>query len=175
MGQPFIGQVIAVAFNFAPQGWVQCNGQLLPISGNDALFSLIGTTFGGDGVSTFGVPDLRGRAVVGMGTGAGLSNYVLGQLGGSPNVTLTTANMPAHTHAVMGATNGTSAIPANNAVLGAASDGSSLLYDAPNNPVTLNPSAVTTASGGAQPHDNQQPYQVVTYIMCSEGIFPPQS
>ncbi len=107
---PFIGQIICVGFNFAPPGWAQCNGQLLSIAQNNALFALLGTTYGGDGRTTFGLPDLRGRAPIGVGQGPGLSNYVQGQMGGTESVTamgtgqfaLAAANLPAHTHAIQG-------------------------------------------------------------------------
>src|SRR5262244_2437427 len=98
MADPFLGQVIAVGFNFAPVNWALCNGQLLNISQNDALFNLLGTTFGGDGVNTFGLPDLRGRVPVNQGTGQGLGTYVMGQVGGSESVTLIASNLPQHTH-----------------------------------------------------------------------------
>jgi microcystin-dependent protein len=97
---PYIGQIILVGFDFAPSGWALCHGQSLPISGNEALFSLIGTTFGGDGVSTFALPDLRGRVPIGMGTGVGLQTHVLGDTGGSEGVTLVTSQLPQHTHAI---------------------------------------------------------------------------
>jgi microcystin-dependent protein len=100
MSEPYLGQVIAVGFNFAPVNWALCQGQLLPISQYTALFQLLGTTYGGDGVSTFGLPDLRGRAALGMGQGSGLQSYVLGQLGGVESVTLTANQFAGHTHAL---------------------------------------------------------------------------
>src|SRR5579863_2212268 len=98
MSQPFVGQIIAVGFNFAPVGWALCQGQLLPISENEALYTLIGTTFGGDGQSTFGLPDLRGRAALGMGQGPGLAQYAMGQAAGAESTTLTGAQIGSHTH-----------------------------------------------------------------------------
>src|SRR5579872_4919050 len=104
MSQPFVGQVIAVGFNFAPLGWALCNGQLLQIADNTALYQLLGTTYGGDGSTTFGVPDLRSRVVVGAGQGQGLQNYIPGQLAGSEEVTLTSGQIAAHSHTLMSTT-----------------------------------------------------------------------
>ena len=117
MSEPFIGQIMMVGFNFPPRGWAQCNGQLLPISSHTALFSLLGTTFGGDGRTSFGLPDLRGRIAKHIGQGPGLANVTWGQRGGRENVTLTIANMPSHTHTV---TNDLTVTPKCNA---AAADG----------------------------------------------------
>jgi microcystin-dependent protein len=122
MSQPFIGQVIAVGFNFAPVGWALCQGQVLSISENDALFALLGTTFGGDGQNTFGLPDLRGRTALGMGGGSGLSPYVLGQPGGVESVTLTSAQIGSHTHGLSAAATATTATPSSSAVLARGGD-----------------------------------------------------
>src|SRR5271166_2207468 len=111
MSEPFVGQVIAVGFNFAPVGWALCQGQLLPISEYAALYQLLGTTYGGDGQNTFGLPDLRGRAALGMGQGSGLQSYNIGQLGGSESVTVTAGQFAAHTHALQGAAAATTPAP----------------------------------------------------------------
>jgi microcystin-dependent protein len=175
MGTPFVGEIRMFAGNFAPAGWQFCNGALMAISENETLFNLIGTTFGGDGQSTFAVPDLQGRVPVHSGTGAGLSSYVLGQTGGTEQVTLTSTQMPAHSHTVRSSgAAGTLATPAN-AVL---ANGSSTAVNVYKNPadlataqVALNP-ATLASTGGNQPHDNLQPTLTVTYIISLFGVFP---
>lgn len=167
--QPFIGQIKLFAGNFAPQGWMLCNGQLLPIAQYDALFNLIGTTYGGDGVTTFALPDLRGRVPIHVGQGPGLSGTVLGERGGSEVVTVTTSQLPQHTHLVsVSAAPGTSESPANG-VPSEGPDGIPAYGGAASG--TLNPSTVAV-SGGSQPHNNVKPYTVVNYIIAVEGIFP---
>jgi microcystin-dependent protein len=171
IAQPFIGQVVLFTGNFAPLGWVDCDGSLLPISSYETLFSLIGTTYGGDGQTTFAVPDLRGRAVVGRGQGPGLSNYVIGETGGTENVTLTAASMPAHTHAVnASALPGSSDNPTNK-IPAVYPDGIPQ-YGSPATR-TRNTDALGL-TGGGQPHNNVKPYQVVRYIMATEGLYPIQ-
>jgi len=166
---PFVGQIKIFAGTFAPQGWLFCNGQLLPISEYETLFNLIGTTYGGDGVTTFALPDLRGRVPVHVGQGPGLSNYVLGDQGGSEKVTLTVNQMPAHTHArAVSAAPGTSDSPAN-MVPAETPDGVPAYSTSAS--ATMNPGMVAKA-GGSQPHNNVKPYTVVNYIIAVEGIFP---
>lgn len=176
MSDPFIGQVVAVGFNYAPVGWVPCDGSLLQISEYSALFQLLGTTFGGDGTTTFAVPDLRGRVVVGTGQGPGLSNYVQGQMGGVESVSLTGNQNGAHTHPVMAAGFADpgiySADPYPSLVLG--SPGANNFYAPTGTPTTLAPSSVAPFGGGAA-HENRQPYQTINYIIATEGIFPPAS
>lgn len=171
---PFIGEIQMFAGNFQVLGWAYCNGQLLPISQYDALFALIGTTYGGDGVNTFAVPNLQSRVPVHAGTGPGLSTYVLGQAAGTESVTLTTNTMPAHTHPVMASgVTGTAATPAN-AVLANGSATNTNVYKASNdftNAVDLNVSTVT-AAGGNLPHSNVQPYLALNFLIALEGIFP---
>jgi microcystin-dependent protein len=174
MSQPFVGQVIAVGFNFAPVGWALCQGQLLPISENEVLFNLIGTTFGGDGQTTFGLPDLRGRAALGMGGGSGLSSYVLGQPGGVESVTLTSAQIGSHTHGLSAAATATSSIPSSSAVLGTPA-AATPIYATGGVGATLTAGAVSTAPGGGQPHENRQPSLTINYIISLFGIFPSQS
>lgn len=165
MAEPFIGQLLCVGFNFAPSGWALCNGQLISISQNTALFSLLGTQFGGNGQTTFGLPDLRGRIPLGQGQGPGLSNYDIGQMGGSESVTLTTAQLPAHNHSVSAnsgdANNGS---PANTFPSGGGA------YNTATNKA-MNP-AMTGQAGGSQPHGNLQPYLALNWIIALEGIFP---
>jgi microcystin-dependent protein len=172
----FVGQVIAVGFNFPPVGWVLCNGQLLSIAQYQALYVLLGTTYGGDGINTFGVPNLCGRSPVGQGTGLGLPTVVLGQAAGTETVTLTSQQLPAHTHLLMASSaNGTVSKPASNTVI--ANGGTTLpvnLYGAVATTVSLAPTSIGPA-GGSQPHDNQQPYNTVNYIIATVGVFPSQS
>jgi len=170
--EPYLGQILMVGFNFAPVGWAMCNGEILPISEYPALFQLIGTTFGGDGINTFALPDLRGRVPIHMGQGLGLSNYVIGQQGGEEEVTLTISQMPAHTHALAAqsalgsSANPTGGIWASQSRLDIYSSAS------PDTPMGL---STTSAAGGSQPHDNRSPYLVVNYIIALEGVFPTQN
>src|SRR5271170_3553712 len=165
MSQPYVGEIRMFGGNFAPFGWMFCQGQLLPISQNEALFNLIGTTYGGDGQSTFGLPDLRGRLPIHIGPG-----FVLSANGGSENVTLNTNQIPAHTHTVFATTNGnTASLPGGN-YLAAGPD----IYDQ-NKPGTNTMVAAISSVGGSQPHSNFQPYLCVNFILSLFGIFPSQS
>ena len=172
----FVGQVIAVGFNFPPVGWVLCNGQLLSISQYQALYVLLGTTYGGDGINTFGVPDLRGRSPMGQGTGLGLPPVVLGQAAGTETVTLTSQQIPAHTHVLMASSvNGTASKPANNMIIANGGTAAPVnLYGTVAATVSLAAAAIGPA-GGSQPHENQQPFNTVNYIISTEGVFPSQS
>jgi len=162
--EPFLGEIDLVAFNFAPVGWAQCDGQLLSIAQNTALFALIGTTYGGDGVQTFALPDLRGRRAI---SSSGTHN--LGDLAGEEIVTLTIGQIPAHSHTFM----------ANSAPGGARGPGTNLwasasqvnLYSTGTALTTLAPQAIGL-SGGGSPHDNMSPYLVLNYIIALQGIFP---
>src|SRR5579871_6110761 len=150
MSQPYVGEIRLVGFNFAPVGWALCNGQLLPISQNPTLFQLIGTTYGGDGQSTFALPQLQGRVPIHQGQGSGLSSYVLGQLSGSETVTLTTQQIPAHNHPLLAVPYGTvTSDPTNNLIVGGTA-----MFTPPQTIVST--SSSTTAAGGGQPHDNMQ-------------------
>ena len=168
MGTPFLGEIRMFGGNFAPVGFAFCDGQTLAIAQNDALFALIGTTYGGDGQTTFNLPDLRGRIPVHAGQGPGLSNYVLGQSGGSETVTLTAPQLPAHAHAPL-AQSAAGNQPAPAGGVWAASAQNQFSSNAPN--VGMSNSAIGSA-GGSQPHDNMMPYQVVSFIIALEGIFP---
>jgi microcystin-dependent protein len=164
--EPFIGQLMCVGFNFAPKGWALCNGQLLSIAQNTALFSLLGTMYGGDGRTTFGLPDLRGRAPLGFGQGPGLQSYNQGESGGSETVTLTGQQIPAHTHTVnCSSSEGDSTTPADTVP---AVGGS---YTATPN-ATMSPAMIPPSGGGNQAHANMQPYQVQNWIIALQGIFP---
>ncbi len=170
---PYLGQISAFGFNFAPLGWMQCNGQLLSISQYSALFSLLGTTYGGNGTTTFALPDLRGRTGLNQGQGPGLSNYVMGQASGSETVTLLVTQLPAHTHIVGASTATVGASPTNSvcAPAVASSDGSPVnMYDTTPSD-TMAPGMLTQA-GGSQPHQNMQPFLVINWCIAMEGIFP---
>lgn len=168
----FIGTILAVGFNFAPVGWALCAGQILSIASNTPLFSLIGTYYGGDGVSTFALPNLQGRFIVGMGNGAGLSSYVMGQAGGAQSVALSVANMPAHNHSIVAdGAPGTHSDPLNKFLAG---NPSADIYTAnayPPSPVLMNSEAITQ-TGGNQAFSIIPPYLAVNYIIALEGIFP---
>lgn len=169
MSTPFIGTIMAFGFNFPPVGWVLCNGSLLQIAEYDALFSLIGTTYGGDGITTFGVPDLRGRSPLSMGQGPGLSPYTQGQATGTESVTLLATQMPAHTHTLMGTNAAPTTNNPNGAVLATADVWTNIAPDS-----NMLGTAVSLM-GGNQPHENRQPSLVVNFCMATEGIYPSQS
>jgi microcystin-dependent protein len=168
----YIGSLSLVPYNFAPRNSALCNGQLLPIAQNTALFSLIGTYYGGDGRVTFALPDLRGRIPMGQGNGPGLTPRSMGELGGEEQVTLTLNQLPSHTHnAVASSTAGNTPSPA-----GAywAPGPRLLLYSGATSLVPMNPTALSLAGGG-QPHDNQKPYLTLNYVIWLQGIFPPRN
>jgi microcystin-dependent protein len=172
MGQPFIGEIRMFGGNFAPVGWAFCNGQLLAITDNDVLFNLIGTTYGGDGQTTFQLPDLRSRVPVHQGTSPVGSNYVMGQYGGVEAVTLTTQQMPAHTHTPSCRAAGSDSPNPANAVWGA-SDAAQ--YAAASTLNTFMNAGAIGSVGGNQPHDNMLPILTVNFIISLYGIFPSQS
>jgi microcystin-dependent protein len=178
MDQPFIGTIAAVGFNYAPYGWAFCDGRLLPIAQYSALFSLLGTTYGGNGTSTFGLPDLRGRIALGMGAGPGLDNYVIGQNAGTNTVTLTSDQMPAHTHNAALPSNATASgsTPSPSASVGYAvpppdGSGNPLNFYGPADNVTKL-TATLAIAGAGMPHQNIQPSLGVNYIIALQGIFP---
>jgi microcystin-dependent protein len=166
VAQPFVGEIRMFAGNFAPAGWMFCEGQLLPISENETLFQLIGTTYGGDGESTFALPDLRGRIPLHQG-----NSFVLAEPGGAEEITLTVPQIAAHTHPLLGtAAMATTNAPANNTF--AQSTGSTIFpYGTDQPPTTLHPSTISPV-GGSQPHTNLQPYLCVDFIISLFGIFP---
>ena len=173
MGEPYIGEIRMFGGSFAPAGWAFCNGALMPISENDALFTLIGTTYGGDGQETFALPDLQGRVPIHAGQGPGISqNYQLGEKGGVESVTLTTQQIPVHTHAFMASTAAANGNSPQNQIL-AQSTQRAIYYEAT---TTTNLAANALGSaGGSQPHDNLAPYQCISFIISLFGVFPPQS
>lgn len=168
MAQPYVGEIRMFGGNFAIAGWAFCDGSLLSIAENETLFQLIGTTYGGDGQVTFGLPDLRGRVPVNQGQGPGLSSYVLAQNGGVENVTLTQNQVPVHTHIPAASNSGGSDNPANNFW---ANSTTGKPYSAAPPTVQMNAGTVT-ATGGSQPHDNMIPFLCVSYIISLFGIFP---
>ncbi len=172
MATPFIGEIRLFAGNFAPVGWAFCDGSLLPIAENEALFNLIGTTYGGNGQTTFGLPDMRGRVPVHQGVGNGLSPRTIGEMGGAEQVTLTPSQMPSHNH-VLNAT--TTAASTANGVAGSLTGAAASTNFYGNTPGggTLAPQALTT-TGGNQPHNNMAPFLGLNFIISLFGIFPSQ-
>lgn len=171
MSQPYVGEIRIFAGNFAPSGWMLCEGQLLPISGNETLFNLIGTTYGGDGVDTFALPDLRGRIPIHVGAGGG-ATYTLAQQAGVEEVTLTPTQIPAHTHAFLASTNIADQTSPAGAVVAQPSVAFAYFGATPNTP--LAPVSIAGA-GGSQPHTNFQPYLCVNFIISLYGLFPTQT
>jgi microcystin-dependent protein len=172
MADPFVAEIRIFPFNFAPHGWAFCDGQLLPISQNTALFSLLGTTYGGDGKSTFALPDLQGRAPMHPGQGPGLSLYDLGQQSGDETVTLLTSEMPAHNHVLRADTVdlGDTNIPNPNATF-AQSSGGTLYATSADTQLGVEALGIT---GGSQPHTNMQPYLTLNFCIALQGVFPPR-
>lgn len=168
MSDPYIGELKLLPYNFAPKGWAFCQGQILSIAQNTALFSLLGTTYGGNGQTTFQLPDLRGRVPISTGQGPGLSPYDLGQVGGSETTTLTSGNLPVHTHQVRATSeDANSAQPGNNlpAAVGAGA------YGGPDPDTTMSASMIGPA-GGNQPFNNVQPYLALNWCIALVGIYP---
>lgn len=170
VAQPFVGQVIAVGFDFCPVGWVRADGSLLAIIQYETLFNLIGTTYGGDGETTFAMPDLRGRGPIGTGTGPGLSTRTQAEQGGVESVTLGTSQLPIHTHALRATTleantrNPAAALPARKT--------RTSIYRGGSPPDTLADGAAITTAGGNQPHENMAPFTAIHWCIAYEGVFP---
>ena|ERR1035437_7943004 len=171
MASPFLGEIRMFGGNFAPRGWAFCNGQLMSISQNTALFSLLGTTYGGNGTSNFALPNLQSRVPVHWGTGAGLSSYVIGQQAGQENVTLLQSQMPAHTHLLNAVTSGGNQASPTGNFPAVESTGTSLNYSSGPADTTMNPAAVANA-GQSLPVPVVQPYLAVSFIIALAGIFP---
>jgi microcystin-dependent protein len=178
---PFIGQISLLGCNFAPVGWALCQGQILPISQNTALFSLLGTNFGGNGVSNFALPDLRSRVPIGFGQGAGLSAYTIGQSAGVETVQIAAPNYPSHSHSLTAAAGAATQnapaglIEAEGQTGGRGGTLDLALYSASGSATTLAPGALASAPGGSQPHNNLQPYLALNFCIALQGVFPSRS
>jgi microcystin-dependent protein len=178
MSTPYIGEIRMFAFGTrgAPNNWQACDGSLLPISEYDALFALIGTTYGGDGQTTFAVPDLRGRLPIHQGTGPGLSTYVIGQMSGTETVTVLPTQMPAHTHTLVATTGAASSLTPGTALLPGSVSGDSFYVSDISGATQVAMSAQSTSlGGGSQPHDNTMPTLTVQFAIATFGIFPSQA
>jgi microcystin-dependent protein len=172
MADPFVAEIRIFPFNFAPKGWAWCDGQLLPLSQNTALFSLLGTTYGGNGKSNFALPDLQGSAPMHPGQGPGLSLHDLGETGGTETVSLLESEIPSHSHAMMGATPPAESNLATGFALTRSANGS--VYAPAANLVDMAPEALSPA-GGDQPHNNMQPYLTFYFNIALQGVFPPRT
>ncbi len=173
MSDPFVAEIRIFPFNFAPKGWAWCDGQLLPISQNTALFSLIGTYYGGDGKSNFALPDMQGNAPMFWGQGPGLSLHDIGETGGSQTVTLLQSEMPAHAHTLRALTDlADQPVPSPVRSLARSNGGSA--YNATFNQSQMSDSALTPA-GGDQPHNNMQPYLTLYFCIALQGVYPPRT
>jgi len=172
MGQPYVGEIRMFAGNFAPNGWMFCEGQTLPISENEVLFQLIGTTYGGDGEETFNLPNLASRVPMHMGTGPDGTTYQIGEMAGTEQETLTIQQIPIHNHAMVASTAVASGLSPNNEMVGESN--SVTLYRAGAGNAALNAAAVTPV-GGSQPHENTQPFLCINFIISLFGVFPSQT
>lgn len=174
MSSPFVAEIRIFGFNFAPRGWAFCNGQILPISQNTALFSLLGTNYGGDGKSTFGLPNLQGSAPLHPGQGPGLSLRILGEIGGEQTVTLLSTEMPAHAHTAQGYPNAGGQNPGGNSWSDANQRGISAYAPSSAQNVQMSPQALSI-SGGSVPHNNMMPFVTLNFCIALQGIFPPRT
>jgi microcystin-dependent protein len=172
MSNPYVGEIRMFGGNFAPSGWEICRGQLLPISENETLFQLLGTTYGGDGQSTFGLPNLQSRVPLHQGTGDAGTTYAMGNNGGAETVTLTTPQLPIHSHLPQGSTDpATSSSPQDRVLASISAAGTRSAYGTDQPYHALHPSSLTS-DGGSQPHDNLQPFLVITFIISLFGVYP---
>lgn len=168
---PFVAEIRIFPFNFPPKGWAFCNGQILPLSQNTALFSLLGTVYGGDGKSTFGLPNMQGSAPMHPGQGPGLSLHDLGEIGGSQTVTLIQSEMPSHPHSLMAAvTSSTKSLPTGNSLTRISSGATP--YKAPGSAQATMAAVAIAPAGGDQPHNNMQPYLTLNFCIALQGVFP---
>src|SRR6478672_4622158 len=175
MSSPFVAEIRIFPFNFAPTGWAFCDGQLMPISQNTALFSLLGTTYGGDGKSTFALPDMQGNAPMHPGQGPGLSLHDLGEIGGSETVSLLESEIPVHTHSIMALNSDFGNLNGPSPLRSLARSGSAMAYqqNSTNGITQMSPNALAPA-GGDQPHNNMQPYLTLSFCIALQGVFPPR-
>lgn len=174
MADPFVAEIRIFPFNFAPRGWAFCDGQLLPIAQNTALFSLVGTSYGGNGQTTFGLPNLQGRMAMSSGQGPGLSPRSLGEAGGSPAVTLAPDQIPAHSHQLMATASADSASPAGRAMSPALSATNTAVPVYKNGSTRVAMSSQAVAPVGGQPHNNMPPYLALNFCIALQGVFPPR-
>lgn len=175
MADPFVAEIRIFPFNFAPRGWAWCDGQLLPLSQNTALFSLLGTTYGGNGKSNFALPDMQGNAPMHWGQGPGLSLHDLGETGGSQTVSLLESEIPSHAHAVNVANEaGTTNLPQGNLIARPFGRGNNLFSTTRTSPASMSPNEVVP-TGGDQPHNNMQPYLTFYFCIALQGVFPPRT
>ncbi|HWO02278.1 MAG TPA: tail fiber protein [Blastocatellia bacterium] len=173
---PFVAEIRILPFNFPPKGWAFCDGQLMPLSQNTALFSLLGTTYGGDGKSTFALPNMQGNAPMHPGQGPGLSLHDLGETGGSETVTLLESEIPSHNHAIKAATTpGTLTAPAPDRGLSRAQGGNAYIPGSPTPPLVAMSDQTFAPAGGDQPHNNMQPYLTLNFCIALQGVFPPRT
>jgi len=170
MADPFVAEIRIFPFNFAPRGWAFCDGQLMPISQNTALFSLLGTTYGGDGKSTFALPNLRGRSPLQHGQGPGLSMRWLGESGGTAEVTLTTTQVPSHGHGLLASTSATSSNPASGSLANVANGAAA--YRMPGTATKLMAADNVATAGGDLPHNNRSPYLALNFCIAMQGVYP---
>ena len=174
MADPFVAEIRIFPFNFAPKGWAWCDGQLMPLSQNTALFSLLGTTYGGNGKSNFALPDLQGRAPMHPGQGPGLSLHDLGETGGSETVTLLESEIPAHSHAASGQGSTANLNDPAGAVVARAFGGGNLFKTPAGAPLTMMAAESLAPAGGDAPHNNLQPYLTFYFCIALQGVFPPR-
>ncbi len=174
MSSPFVAEIRILGFNFAPKGWAFCDGQILPISQNTALFSLLGTTYGGDGISNFALPNLQGSAPLHPGQGAGLSLRDLGETGGEQNVTLLKSEMPSHAHEAQGVSGAGGQGPSGNTWADANQRGINEYTASSAQNVQMGSQALSI-TGGSQPHNNMMPYLVLNFCIALQGVYPPRS
>lgn len=172
MADPFVAEIRIFPFNFAPRGWAFCDGQLMPISQNTALFSLVGTTYGGDGKSTFALPNLQGRSPLQHGQGPGLSPRWLGESGGAAEVTLGPEQIPSHAHGLQAGTSATSGSPAGGSLANV--EGGAPVYRIPGAATKLMAADTVAASGGGLPHNNRPPYLALNFCIAMQGVYPPR-
>ena len=174
MPDTYVGQILAVGFKIVPAGWLACDGRLYQVSDYPSLYNLLMTTYGGDGVTTFAVPDLRGRVPVHQGQGVGLSDYALGEADGTETVTLLPNQVGQHTHALMGTKANANTDNPSNGVLAVPPATNFSIYSTQGTADTPLADSSIERSGSGQPHENRQPYQVINYIICASGIYPSQ-
>ena len=172
MADPFVAEIRIFPFNFAPRGWAWCDGQLLPISQNTALFSLLGTTYGGDGKSTFALPNLQGRSPLQHGQGPGLSPRWLGESGGAADVTLTATQVPSHGHGLLASTSATSGSPEGTSLANVANGAAA--YRMPGTATKLMAADSVATVGGGAPHNNRQPFLALHFCIAMQGVYPPR-